>query len=312
VPLTPTDVANKQFKIAFRGYALEEVDAFLDEVESELARLLRDNNDLKNRAGEPGGASPAAPPPAAPAPVAEPEQASRPVATSEGQEAALRTLLLAQRTADEAIAEAQAEAQQLVTSARAEAEQTLSSARSEAEQTVAAARQEADATLAAARQEAEQTLAAARREAESTLGAAQHKASQVDQEVAARIHAATGNLDQRRAQLERHIDELRAFEREYRTRLKAYLETQLRDLTGRGGPDDDGGAGVPVAARAAAVGGNPGREGGAGGTEPTGQAGDQGEQPSLRAVPPLARPGDMNEAQARDEAGDAGRPSSDR
>ena len=30
--------------------------------------------------------------------------------------------------------------------------------------------------------------------------------------------------------LERKVEELRAFEREYRSRLKAYLETQLRDL----------------------------------------------------------------------------------
>ena len=34
MPLTPTDVANKQFKIVFRGYSLDEVDSFLDEVES--------------------------------------------------------------------------------------------------------------------------------------------------------------------------------------------------------------------------------------------------------------------------------------
>jgi DivIVA domain-containing protein len=60
VPLTPADVANKQFKIAFRGYSLDEVDAFLDEVEGELGRLLRENNDL--RTGRPG-----APPFTAPA-----------------------------------------------------------------------------------------------------------------------------------------------------------------------------------------------------------------------------------------------------
>jgi hypothetical protein len=30
--------------------------------------------------------------------------------------------------------------------------------------------------------------------------------------------------------LERRVDDLRAFEREYRSRLKAYLEGQLRDL----------------------------------------------------------------------------------
>jgi DivIVA domain-containing protein len=231
VPLTPADVRSKQFKIARRGYALEEVDSFLDEVEGELARLLRDHNDQQTRAPEPAPAAVPAPP------AAEPEPASRPIAQSEGQEAALRTLLLAQRTADEAVAEARAEAEQIVT---------------------------------AARDEAEQTLTAARDEAESTLGTARQKAGQVDQEVAARIHAATGNLDQRRIQLEHHIEELRAFEREYRTRLKAYLETQLRDLTGRGGPDDDGGAGVPVGARSAAVGLAPGGAAGVTSPQPAG------------------------------------------
>ena len=34
--------------------------------------------------------------------------------------------------------------------------------------------------------------------------------------------------------LEKKIDELRTFEREYRSRLKTYLESQLRDLGGRG------------------------------------------------------------------------------
>src|SRR5688572_31629451 len=34
--------------------------------------------------------------------------------------------------------------------------------------------------------------------------------------------------------LQKHIEELKQFEREYRTRLKAYLESQLRDLEGRG------------------------------------------------------------------------------
>ena len=97
MPLTPTDVANKQFRIAFRGYSLDEVDAFLDEVETELSRLLRDNAGLKDGPGAPAAATG---PAAAPAPL--------PLQGMQGQEAALRTLLLAQRTADEAIAEARA------------------------------------------------------------------------------------------------------------------------------------------------------------------------------------------------------------
>jgi DivIVA domain-containing protein len=47
VPLTPTDVAHKQFAIKMRGYAVDEVDVFLEEVEGELARLLRENDDLR-------------------------------------------------------------------------------------------------------------------------------------------------------------------------------------------------------------------------------------------------------------------------
>src|ERR1700761_6292866 len=65
MPLTPAEVHNVAFKkppIGKRGYDEEEVDAFLDIVEVELARLLEENNDLKTSGG---GAAPAA----APAPV---------------------------------------------------------------------------------------------------------------------------------------------------------------------------------------------------------------------------------------------------
>ena len=296
MPLTPTDVANKQFRIAFRGYSLDEVDAFLDEVETELSRLLRDNAELKNRAtAAPAAASPTAAAAApAPAPVA-------PLAGMEGQEAALRTLLLAQRTADEAIAEARAEAEQLVSAARAEADSTLTAARTEAEQTLTSARAEAEKTLTSARSEADKTLTSARGEAERTLATSNEKAARLDEEVAARITAATGDLDARRRALEVRIEELRAFEREYRTRLQAYLEGQLRDLTSRSGPDDDG-VGVPAGARTAAVGltpggaagvrgqGQPGRgQGAAAPDAPPREAGAPSS--SLRAVPPLSASG---------------------
>jgi len=244
VPLTPTDVANRQFKFALRGYSVEEVDTFLDEVESELSRLLRDNAELRG----------------APAGTASPTSgatAAAPLAGLQGQEAALRTLLLAQRTADEAIAEARAEAEQIVTATRAEAESALSAAKEEADQTLRSARAEAETTLGEATSEAESALGKARAEAESTLSASQAKADGLETDIAERIHAATGDLEQKRRSLEARIDELRAFEREYRTRLKAYLETQLRDLDNRQGPDD-GGVGVPAGARAAAVGPHPG------------------------------------------------------
>ena len=209
MPLTPIEVEQTQFRVAFRGYAIDEVDAFLDRVQSELARLL----------SEQSSTTPAAPA----APTA--------AAGTEGQEAALRTLLLAQRTADEAVAEARAEAEQLRTAARDEAGTTLSAAREEAEATRAAAREEADRVLAASRDEA----------------------AGLDEQIAQRLEAALGDLDRRRQRLEARIEELRAFEREYRTRLRAHLEGQLRELDSSAGHDDDG-AGVPVGAGGAAVG----------------------------------------------------------
>src|SRR5256885_409972 len=64
MPLTPADVHNVAFKkppIGKRGYDEEEVDAFLDEVERELARLIEENNELRASAerGRAGGSTPA-------------------------------------------------------------------------------------------------------------------------------------------------------------------------------------------------------------------------------------------------------------
>ena len=52
MPLTPADVHNVAFSkppIGKRGYNEDEVDAFLDLVEAELARLIEDNNELRNQ-----------------------------------------------------------------------------------------------------------------------------------------------------------------------------------------------------------------------------------------------------------------------
>src|SRR5690348_8648743 len=60
MPLTPADVHNVAFKkppIGKRGYDEEEVDAFLDVVETELARLIEENNDLRSQGGAAAGAT---------------------------------------------------------------------------------------------------------------------------------------------------------------------------------------------------------------------------------------------------------------
>src|SRR3712207_1518465 len=76
MPLTPADVHNVAFKkppIGKRGYDEDEVDAFLDLIEAELARLIEENNDLKQQVDEmarSGGPGPQLrqPPPPPPAP----------------------------------------------------------------------------------------------------------------------------------------------------------------------------------------------------------------------------------------------------
>jgi DivIVA domain-containing protein len=54
MPLTPADVRNKQFSTTRLrpGYDEEEVDAFLDEVEAELDRLIQENEELRAKLAE--------------------------------------------------------------------------------------------------------------------------------------------------------------------------------------------------------------------------------------------------------------------
>jgi DivIVA domain-containing protein len=217
MPLTPADVRNKQFSTTRLrpGYDEEEVDAFLDEVESELDRLIQENEELRAKLAEclrggksavPALSSPLSDPKQdmmAPERV-EPERRPEPVMMGgmqphieDNMDTAARVLSLAQQTADQAIADA---------------------------------RREADETLGRARREADEVLTKARRQAEQITGDARARAESLERDAQERHRQAMGSLVQTREELERRVDDLRAFEREYRSRLKAYLEGQLRDL----------------------------------------------------------------------------------
>jgi DivIVA domain-containing protein len=224
MPLTPADVRNKQFSTTRLrpGYDEEEVDAFLDEVEAELDRMIQENEELRAKLTEVlrGGGKPGAPalssPLSEPKPdmmAPEPQQDLRPQQPepmmmgggmrspmeepTNNMDTAARVLSLAQQTADQAIADA---------------------------------RREADETLNRARREADDVLTKARRQAEQITGDARARAESLERDAQERHRQAMGSLVQQREELERRVDDLRAFEREYRSRLKAYLEGQLRDL----------------------------------------------------------------------------------
>jgi uncharacterized membrane protein YccC len=110
------------------------------------------------------------------------------------------------------------------------AARVLSLAQQTADQAIADARREADETLNRARREADDVLTKARRQAEQITGDARARAESLERDAQERHRQAMGSLVQQREELERRVDDLRAFEREYRSRLKAYLEGQLRDL----------------------------------------------------------------------------------
>jgi DivIVA domain-containing protein len=187
MPLTPDDVRNKQFStVKFKeGYAEEEVDAFLDEIEAELGRLLAENEELRTRvaalqqqvaAGAAAPPAPQPPPPPMPAPIPAPVAPQVPSADVVG------ILEMAQRTANETVMQARAEAQRILAEAQESHRQTM------------------------------------------------------------------GSLEGERLQMQARVDDLRTFEREYRTRLKGYLEAQLRDLNSRGEAPAVSAAGSPALA----------------------------------------------------------------
>jgi DivIVA domain-containing protein len=235
MPLTPADVRNKQFSTTRLrpGYDEEEVDAFLDEVEAELDRLIQENEELRAKLAEclrgkvPAMAAPIVEPKPEmthmPEPPKPPEQEPEPIMGlgmpaappppppvstpgEDNMDTAARVLALAQQTADQAIADA---------------------------------RREADETLGRARREAEDILGKARRQSEQIVSEARARAESLERDAQERHRQAMGSLVQQREELERMVDELHGFEREYRSRLKAYLEGQLRELeagANHGGP----------------------------------------------------------------------------
>lgn len=247
MPLTPADVHNVAFSkppIGKRGYNEDEVDAFLDLVETELARLVEENADLRQRVGEldaelaaaragvvPTQAIPLYQPEAPPVSQPYAEESGGMLLSEEQAVKAARVLSLAQDTADRLTGTARAEADKLVGEAQASADQIVSEARYVAETTVNEARQRADAMLADAQSRSENQIRQAQEKADILQADAERKHAEV-----------MGTINQQRTVLEGRLEQLRTFEREYRTRLKTYLESQLEELGQRGSaaPADSG------------------------------------------------------------------------
>lgn len=98
--LSPIDIEQKTFRVALRGYAEEEVDQFLDEIVIAIREYERQLRDANERV----------------AVLEEQLEANR-----ETEDRIKKTLVIAQRTADQVVQEARGEAQQLLIEARTKA-----------------------------------------------------------------------------------------------------------------------------------------------------------------------------------------------
>lgn len=194
--LTPEDVVNKRFNpTKFReGYDQDEVDDFLDEVVVELRRLNQENEELRQRlvAGE--------------SRIAELQRAGAQAAQQAPAAVVAPVVAPAPAAAPEPMF-----APQAVDAGAMDPSNTnnlLQLARRLHEEHVREGMEKRDALIA---------------EGHATAARVVSEAQQSQQ-------AALGQLDQERQSLERKIEELRTFERDYRQKLRGYIEGQLRDL----------------------------------------------------------------------------------
>ena len=221
--LTPEDVVNKRFQpTKFReGYDQDEVDDFLDEVVVELRRLNQENDELKQRLV------------AADSRIAELQRsagqgvAAPAVAPAQADNAETERLQRENEELKQRLAQAQQEAAQ----AKQQAEQSQQAA--PAYQAPADDANDPNATnnlLQLARRLHEEHVREGVEKRDQLIAEGHATAARIVAEAESKQRAQISALDQERTGLERRIDELRTFERDYRKGLKSYIEGQLRDL----------------------------------------------------------------------------------
>lgn len=192
--LTPDDIVARTFETTrFRdGYDQDEVDNFLDEIVAEFRELVAEKERLEARVAELESGAPAAAPASAPAPEAAPEPA--PVVEAPAAPAA------------------------------AEPETPSSSVSPEG-------------LLALAQRVHDEHVAEGQRRKDELIAEGEQQAAEIEQQAAKRkadleqeFERTKADREKVKAELETKIDELQTFERDYRLKLRGYIESQLRDL----------------------------------------------------------------------------------
>ncbi|HEY5518821.1 MAG TPA: DivIVA domain-containing protein [Cellulomonas sp.] len=201
--LTADDVLNKKFQATkFReGYDQDEVDDFLDDIVNTLRAVQGENDELKGKLAT------------AEARIAELSRAG-------GQNVPAKAEA---RTAPEPVRAAPAPAP-VVAAAVTPSAPSVSTSEPES----------ATGMLALAQKLHDDYVRSGQEEGDRIISDSKTQGSRIVREAEETSHRTLTQLEQERSLLERKIDELRVFERDYRTRLKSYLENLLGDLDNRG------------------------------------------------------------------------------
>jgi DivIVA domain-containing protein len=204
--LTADDVLNKKFQATkFReGYDQDEVDDFLDEVVNTLRETQNENEDLKSKLAaaerriaelsRQGAQSAPAPKPEAEKPAPTPAPAPVVAAPAPAPAPVVSAPVAPQRQSEP---------------------------------------ESATGMLALAQKLHDDYVRSGQEEGDRIVNEAKGQAQRIVREAEETSARTLSELEQERSILERKIDELRVFERDYRTRLKSYLENLLGDLDNR-------------------------------------------------------------------------------
>jgi DivIVA domain-containing protein len=231
-PLTPLDIQHKEFTKAMRGYAMHEVDTFLDQVTEEFTRMQDEIARLREQASSAAPPQPAPvvqqappPPPPQPQPVAAESRGG-----AGGEEAIARALVMAQRMADQTVEEAKVKAKSMVAEAEARAKNMTEQAQMRAREVTEAAQMRAREVTEAAQARARELTEGLETRYKERIQSAEARARVAEEQARMQIAQATEQVARRRQELESSIEALRAFERDYRARLRGFVEGQLKAL----------------------------------------------------------------------------------
>ncbi|WP_265523343.1 DivIVA domain-containing protein [Oerskovia flava] len=198
--LTAEDILNKKFAATkFReGYDVEEVDDFLDEVVRTLNTLQEENDGLTTK-------------------LAAAERRIAELSRADASSPAPAPVAPEVKPAPEPVAPAPAPISAAVTAKTGGNEP-----------------ESATGMLQLAQKLHDDYVRSGQDEGDRLIAEAKEEGARIVQEAEETSHRTLSQLEQERSLLERKIDELRLFERDYRTRLKSYLQNLLGDLDNRG------------------------------------------------------------------------------